>query len=179
RRHPALAASSSVAFVTLAAGLVVSLSLLDETRTALSGATAARASAAKSRESADELVQFMLGEQLQRQLASVGKSELLRAVAEKATAHFESIPSGELSDAELVTVADAWSSLGAAYETQGRREEQSKCRDRALAIRDSLHERNPADPAYARALAGSLLARGRRELTTGEFDASYASHQRV
>jgi len=205
-RRPATAAASAVASVALVAGLAVSLHLLAETRDALAEttaakekartaqeratdllaetrealkqATAAKEAATKANAGANRLVEFMLGD-LQKQLAAVGRTDLLVSVSEMAKKHFDSISMDDLSDAELVTVADAWSSLGMAYEKQSRRALQIECRERAREIRERLYAKDPHNPKYAERLADSLRPLGRLLNSYGRLDDAIAAFVRA
>jgi tetratricopeptide (TPR) repeat protein len=177
-RHPATAAASTVAAVSLVAGLAVSLHLLAETRDALKQTTAANEAKTKAHAEAMRLVEFMLGD-LQKQLAEVGRTDLLVSVTETAKKHFDSMSMDDLSVAELVTVADAWASLGMAYEKQSRREEQIECRKRALDIRERLYAGDPKNPTYAERLADSLRPRGRLLSSYGRLDDAVETYVRA
>src|SRR6185295_14989509 len=74
KRHPAVAASAAVAFVSLGAGLVVSLNLLGSTRTAL-------AAERKHREGFDEMAQLVL--ETQAQIIDSGRIKQAERLAEK------------------------------------------------------------------------------------------------
>jgi tetratricopeptide (TPR) repeat protein len=167
--HPATASASAVAAVSLVAVLSVTLHLNTELRTALGDAHAAN-------DRSLELVRFMIGD-LTAQLSAIGKTQLLEAVAAKAAAHFETVDLDRLSPDGLATMADAWSTLGRAYELGGLRKKQYECREKAFAILERLGPGVEEDESRAALVAAFHAWRARRAQGTGRLEAGLAEYR--
>ncbi len=177
QRNPAIAASLCVAFLALAAGLIVSLHSLSRTQEALAGETAALGEARRIRGNAEDLISFMLVD-LKSRLTEVGKLELLAKVARKAGDYYADRP------LDLDDVPDALRrslllrNLGEVVAAEGDSAEATRKFDESASILQTLVERRPDDVAAMRELASTLNAIAGAQMIRGENAAAVATTEK-
>ena len=103
----------------------------------------ARQDAQRSREQAEDLVSFMVGD-LRERLEPVGRLDVLDAVGDKAMAYFAGLKSGEVNDGTLSNRARALTQIGEIRLQQGRSEEALAAFREAYTRTRELSLRNPA-----------------------------------
>lgn len=105
-------------------------------------AVEAREDADRRRTQAEELIGFMLGD-LRKQLAPVGRLDLLDGVGEQAMQYFAAVPASALSDEELLRRSEALYQIGGVRIAQGDLEAAMPPLEESLALARTLAERQP------------------------------------
>ena len=119
----------------------------------------ARAAAEHSRQQAEDLIGFMLGD-LRARLEPVGRLDVLDAVGEKAMQYFASESAGTSGDATLAARARALRQIGEIRVQQGRLADAAPSFAAALSLAQDLARRAPQDPQ-------ALFERGQAEYWSG------------
>ena len=150
KRHKTAVTVGAIAIVALAVVAIVSVRriIAEQAKT-----EEQRRVAVESRNSAEDLLAFMLGD-LRDKLQPVGKVKLLDEVARKAVTYYDS-RTDELSHAELVKRALARRNLGDVLKAQGQTADALHEYQASLAIATALTIAEPANTAFRDALATS------------------------
>ncbi len=148
RRHRRMAMVASGALAGMAVTLVLAVS-----------AYLARQDAERSREQAEDLVSFMVGD-LRERLEPVGRLDVLDVVGDKAMDYFAGLKSGEVTDGTLSNRARALTQIGEIRLQQGRSEEALTAFREAHAGARELAMRDPKSNER-------LFARGQAEFWIG------------
>jgi len=104
----------------------------------------ARKAAEKSRQQAEDLIGFMLGD-LRSKLEPLGKLDILDAVGDKAMGYFDQLDNSNLSEAALIARAKALRQIGDVRFQQGRPEPAAAAIESALTLNRELASRHPDD----------------------------------
>lgn len=141
----------------MAAGIAASLLMA----TAMAGlawaAYEARNEALRSRQQAEDLLQFMLGD-LRDKLRPIGRLEVLDAVGAKAMDYFSHFGASEPSDRALGARATALRQIGELRVLRGDMREALVAYAEAVKLDRELAARHPDDPAVLAGLAASQSA---------------------
>lgn len=105
----------------------------------------ARESAERSRQQAEDLIGFMLGD-LRARLEPVGRLDVLDAVGEKAMHYFASDAAGASTDATVAARARALRQIGEIRVQQGRLADAAPSFAAALVLAQDLAQHRPHDP---------------------------------
>jgi tetratricopeptide (TPR) repeat protein len=105
-------------------------------------AVAARQEADRRRIQAEELIGFMLGD-LRKQLAPVGRLDILDGVGAQAMQYFAAVPAAVLSDEELLRRAEALYQIGDVRIAQGNLDSAMPPLVESLALARTLAQRQP------------------------------------
>ncbi len=159
RRNRLAVICAAIVLLALVAATAVSTAEALRARRAERVAQLERAAAVQERARAEDLLGFMLGD-LRRQLAKVGRLDVLEAVGDKAMAYFSSRQATGLDDAMLTRYAKALSQIGEIRMDQARYPEAQAAFDEAYARASALVGRHPGDGA-------ALFERGQAEFWIG------------
>ena len=169
RRHRMAVTVAVVATVLLGAIGVVSVRriLREQARTEEQRRVAerSRGEAERNRGEAEDLAAFMLGD-LHEQLAPIGRLDLLDAVAKKAAAYYDRMPTSA-SDVESSARLHVRRNLGQVLAAQGHADDAVREYRASQAISEALAAKDPSNAVWQRELAIShdrigalLLAQG-------------------
>jgi serine/threonine protein kinase/tetratricopeptide (TPR) repeat protein len=150
-------------FAFIAGGTIavaVVLGLIGTTWEAVRADRAEKA-ATRDRARAEDLLTFMLGD-FHKQVAKLGKLDLLESVVSKATGYFAADEPGYLSDNELLRRAKAMTQIGQIREEQARYPEAEAAYSDAFRLDATLTERHPRD-------GDMLFERGEAEFYNGNL----------
>ena len=164
RRHRLGTAAGAAVALALVAGTVVSA--WQAVR-----ATRAERAASQERARAEDLFGFMLGD-LRRQLAKVGRLDVLEAVGDKATAYFSSRNARDLDDPTLARYAQALTHIGEIRMAQARYAEAAAAFAEAYRHAAALAARHPRDGDLLFARGQAEYWNGRVSLKRGELAAA-------
>lgn len=125
-----------------------------------------------------DLLNFLLGD-LREGLAPIGRLSLLERVADKAFEQLRKLPPGQMPDAALTQRARALETLGDVLAARGSETDAGIAWREALAIREGLVTRDPADITRQRELASSLLSVSRTVESEGNLAGALALARRA
>ncbi len=158
RNRFAVIAISSVA-LALVAGTIISVSQAIRARRAERMADAERGKALEERAHAEDLLGFMLGD-LRKQLAKVGRLDVLESAGDKAMAYFSSRKAAGLDDLTLARYAKALTQIGEIRMDQARYPDAMTAFSEAYDRASALVARHPND-------GDMLFERGQAEYWNG------------
>jgi len=139
RRHRAAVSIGTLAAAALAATILVSVDRVVAERDV---AEDERRRAVAQRRAAEELVDYMLGEQTQ-QLTALGKLDLMEGVAQRVTSYFDNLQNTGIDRDGRRRRARALTQIGDTYGDRGRFDEATDFYRRALAERQALVAEKP------------------------------------
>lgn len=157
-------AAAAVLFVAFGIGALVHLRSVAAARDRAERALRAEATA---RSQVTGLLSFLLGD-LRESLAPIGRLSILERVADQAFEQLRQSPPQE-EDVALTLRARALETLGDVLTARGSEAEAATAWRDALAIREGLAARHPADPDRQRELALSLVSVGRGLRAEGDL----------
>ncbi len=108
-------------------------------------AQVSQAKAEVSRNEAEELVEYMLGD-LKSELDAVGKLPILNGVGDKVADYYEDIPLSDMDDDRLARRSEARHLLGQVYLKQGLNDKSLAELQAAYDATEEIYQRNPDDP---------------------------------
>lgn len=153
-------------FVTAAslAGILVTGGLAIE-------ASLARRDALRSRDRAEDLIGFMLGD-FRAQLEPLGKLDLLRNVGDKAMAYFSSLDERDITDESLLRRAEALRQIGDVRLSLGEFAPAQEAFQESLQVSRTLSNRSPDNPDWLFALGNAWFWVGYTHWQEGDLDAA-------
>jgi eukaryotic-like serine/threonine-protein kinase len=134
-------------------------------------AVAARKDAERSREKAEELVGFMLGD-LTHKLRAVGRLDVFDAINEQVLSYFESLTAKDLTSRTLAQRANALTQVGEIAFDHGDLEGATRAFSQSVAQARLLASREPESATSQNQLANSELWLGFAYWQRGDLDAS-------
>ena len=148
RRHRRMAWLAAASLAGMSVTLVLTVS-----------AYVARQDAQRSRDQAEDLVSFMVGD-LRQRLEPVGRLDVLDAVGDKAMAYFSALKPRDVNDGTLANRARVLTQIGEIRLRQGRSDEALSAFREAHRVARELTDRRPGDGAR-------LFDRGQAEFWIG------------
>jgi len=142
RRHQVAVGAAAAVALALMAGAAFATWQAVRARAAERVASGERAEAQRSRDRAEDLLAFMLGD-LRTQLSKVGRLDVLEAVGEKAMEYFASLNPRELTDTTLARQAKALTQIGEIRVAQLRYPEAAAAFAAAYDRAETLAARHP------------------------------------
>jgi tetratricopeptide (TPR) repeat protein len=131
----------------------------------------ARQDAVRSRDRAESLIGFMLGDFRQR-LEPLGKLELLSDVGDKAMEYFSTLNEREITDESLRRRAEALRQIGEVRLSLGSFGPALDAFRDSLALSQKLHQRSPENPEWLFALSNAWFWVGNTHWQKGNLDAA-------
>lgn len=159
RRNRLAVGAATVVVLVLIGGTVISTYQAVRATRAEHVASSEKKKAVNERARAEEIIAFMLGD-LRKQLAAVGRLEVMESVDDKAMAYFASIDVSELDDVILTRQAKTLTQIGEIRVDQARYTEAMKTFTIAYDLASALTKRHPKD-------GDMLFARGQAEYWNG------------
>src|SRR5688572_291069 len=114
----------------------------------------ARQDAIRNRDSAEDLISFMIGD-FREQLEPLGKLELLKNVGDKAMAYFSSQPERDITDMSLLRRAETLRQIGDVQLSLGEFESALASFQESLALSRELSRRSPDNQDWLFALGNA------------------------
>jgi tetratricopeptide (TPR) repeat protein len=133
----------------------------------------ARQDAVRSRDRAEDLIGFMLGD-FRQQLESLGKLELLKNVGDKAMAYFSSLTARDITDASLLRRAQALRQIGDVRLLLGEFTPALAAFEESLTLSQALSQRTPDNQEWLFALGNAWFWVGYTHWQKGDLAAAVA-----
>ena len=133
----------------------------------------ARQDAVRSRDRAEDLIGFMLGD-FRQQLEPLGKLELLKNVGDKAMAYFSSLNERDITDESLLRRAEALRQIGDVRLSLGEFGPALAAFQDSLALSQTLSRRSPDNQDWLFALGNAWFWVGNTHWQKGDLEAAVA-----
>jgi serine/threonine-protein kinase len=121
------------------------------------------------RNQAEDLIGFMVGD-LQTQLSSIARLDLLNDVADRALQYFAAVPAEELSGGEIAARAQTLTQIGSLRMAQGELSKASEAHRQALVLVQELARRDPVNSDWQLRLAAAHFWVGYARYRYGDLD---------